>query len=538
MNVKKCILKYFKNHKLILLLTLLTIILSTLIVLVPPQILRIIVDYYIPNKLIDKLLLISLMYTLMYIMVYIISYLEKVLLILISNGLSKELRNEMMLKIQRMSFKVLSRIDNSRLEANITNDVDEINSLIVEGVISLTIDLIKIIGILVSIYVYSLYFGIIVTLVLPIIILFTLFIKKRMFKSQKDNKSSEASVNKLVKENLDNIKTIKSFRIYNKIISKYNDVLNTYYKTSTKSSNYDSFYSPVINILKYSMIVLLIILSSQFNNIFALSCGVVVSMIDLISSLFSPIETLGMSIQTIQKSLASISRINDFFLLEEDNKEELISDIDLSNIEIKYDHVYYSYDDNNMVINDFNYVLNNNDKLTLIGRSGCGKSTLFRLTYGLIKPLKGRVLINNIDAYYLSNDIKSKVFSIVYQDAFFTGGSIKDELTLLDNSIKDENIYEVLNKVGLSRIDNINIKFVESDYSSGELQLFNIVRAILTNSKIILLDEFNSKIDLINANNIIDIINNVSKDKIVLSITHYGKNLDNSKILNLETMKS
>jgi ATP-binding cassette, subfamily B, multidrug efflux pump len=537
MNVKKCILKYFKNHKLILLLTLLTIILSTLIVLVPPQILRIIVDDYIPNKLIDQLLLISLMYTLMYIMVYIISYLEKVLLILISNGLSKELRIEMMLKIQRMSFKVLSRIDNSRLEANITNDVDEINSLIVEGVISLTIDLIKIIGILVSIYVYSLYFGIIVTLVLPVIILFTLFIKKRMFKSQKDNKSSEASVNKLVKENLDNIKTIKSFRIYNKIISKYNDVLNTYYKTSTKSSNYDSFYSPVINILKYSMIVLLIILSSQFNYIFALSCGVVVSMIDLISSLFSPIETLGMSIQTIQKSLASISRINDFFLLEEDNKEELISNIDLSDIEIKYDHVYYSYDDNNMVINDFNYVLNNNDKLTLIGRSGCGKSTLFRLTYGLIKPLKGRVLINNIDAYYLSNDIKSKVFSIVYQDTFFTGGSIKDELTLLDNSIKDENIYEVLNKVGLSRIDNINIKFVESDYSSGELQLFNIVRAILTNSKIILLDEFNSKIDLINANNIIDIINNVSKDKIVLSITHYGKNLDNSKILNLETMK-
>jgi ATP-binding cassette, subfamily B, multidrug efflux pump len=471
-------------------------------------------------------------------MVYIISYLEKVLLILISNGLSKELRIEMMLKIQRMSFKVLSRIDNSRLEANITNDVDEINSLIVEGVISLTIDLIKIIGILVSIYVYSLYFGIIVTLVLPVIILFTLFIKKRMFKSQKDNKSSEASVNKLVKENLDNIKTIKSFRIYNKIISKYNDVLNTYYKTSTKSSNYDSFYSPVINILKYSMIVLLIILSSQFNYIFALSCGVVVSMIDLISSLFSPIETLGMSIQTIQKSLASISRINDFFLLEEDDKEELLSNIDLSDIEIKYDHVYYSYDDNNMVINDFNYVLNNNDKLTLIGRSGCGKSTLFRLTYGLIKPLKGRVLINNIDAYYLSNDIKSKVFSIVYQDTFFTGGSIKDELTLLDNSIKDENIYEVLNKVGLSRINDINIKFVESDYSSGELQLFNIVRAILTNSKIILLDEFNSKIDLINANNIIDIINNVSKDKIVLSITHYGKNLDNSKILNLETMKS
>ncbi len=537
MNVNKCIIKYFKNHKLILLLTILVIILSTLIVLIPPQILRLIVDDYIPNKLVDQLLVISLMYTGMYISVYIISYLEKVLLILISNGLSKELRIEMMLKIHKLSYKILSSIDSSKLEANITNDVDEINSLIVEGVITLVIDLIKIIGILVSIYLYSLYFGLIVTLVLPIIILFTLFIKKRMFKSQKDNKSIEASVNKLVKENLDNIKTIKSFRIYDKIISKYNEVLNTYYKTSTKSSNYDSFYSPVINILKYIMIVLLIILSSQFNIIFALSCGVVVSMIDLIASLFSPIETLGMSIQTIQKSLASISRINDFFLLEEDNKNDLISNIDLTNISIKYDHVSYGYNNDNMVINDFNYVLSENDKLTLIGRSGCGKSTLFRLTYGLIKPLKGRVLINNIDAYYLSDDIKSKVFSIVYQDTFFTGGSIKEELTLLDSNIKDNDIYDVLNKVGLSRINDINVKFIESDYSTGELQLFNIARTILTNSKIILLDEFNSKIDLINANNIIDIINNVSKDKIVIAITHYGKNLDNAKVLNLETMK-
>ncbi len=537
MNVNKCIRKYFKNHKWILLLTILVIVLSTLIVLIPPQILRLIVDDYIPNKLMNQLLLISLLYAGMYISSYIISYLEKVLLILISNEFSKELRIEMMLKIQMLSYKTLSTIDSSKLEANITNDVDEINSLIVEGVITLVIDLIKIIGILVSIYVYSLYFGLIVTLVLPIIILFTLFIKKRMFQSQKDNKSSEASVNKLVKENLDNIKTIKSFRIYDKIISKYNEVLNTYYKTSTKSSNYDSFYSPVINILKYIMIVLLIILSSQFNSVFALSCGVVVSMIDLIASLFSPIETLGMSIQTIQKSLASISRINDFFLLEEDNKNDLISNIDLTNISIKFDHVSYGYNNNNIVINDFNYVLNENDKLTLIGRSGCGKSTLFRLTYGLIKPLKGRVLINNIDAYYLSDDIKSKVFSIVYQDTFFTGGSIKEELTLLDSNINDNDIYDVLNKVGLKRINDINIKFVESDYSTGELQIFNIARTILTNSKIILLDEFNSKIDLINANNIIDIINNVSKNKIVIAITHYGKNLDNSKVLNLETMK-
>lgn len=172
--------------------------------------------------------------------------------------------------------------------------------------------------------------------------------------------------------------------------------------------------------------------------------------------------------------------------------------------------------------------------LVFKGRSGSGKSTLFKLAYGLIKPTNGRVTINGVDTYLLSDDVKRKFFGIVYQDYYFSGGSIKEEVTLLNKDISDEKVYETLKLVGLDRITDISIPLKTSNYSTGELSLFNIARAIIFDSKILFLDEMNAKIDAISAKKIIEVIDKVSQDKMVLAINHYGDLLANSKILNVE----
>ncbi len=105
---------------------------------------------------------------------------------------------------------------------------------------------------------------------------------------------------------------------------------------------------------------------------------------------------------------------------------------------------------------------------------------------------------------------------------------------MLDSSISEEKIYSTLALVGLDRIKDINEPLKVTDYSTGELSLFNIARAIILNSKILFLDEMNAKIDPISARHIIDVINQVSKDKMVLSINHYGELLSSSKVINLE----
>lgn len=213
--------------------------------------------------------------------------------------------------------------------------------------------------------------------------------------------------------------------------------------------------------------------------------GVLVSSIDLITNLFAPIENLGMELQTIQKSMAAIHRINEFFKLEEDEVKDQTLDVNSKDLVLEFNDASFTYDNKENVIDHFNLTLKQNEHLVFKGRSGSGKSTLFKLAYGLIKPTSGRVTINGVDTYLLSDDVKRKFFGIVYQDYYFSGGSIKEEVTLLNKDISDEKVYETLKLVGLDRITDISIPLKTSEYSTGELSLFNIARAIIFDSKIL-----------------------------------------------------
>ena len=533
MNVLKCITGYFKKHIFVFIFSILIVVLVTLLSLVPPQILRIIVDDVIPSKNKNTLLIVAIIYALMFIFIGIVDFLKEALLVIISQGVGKNIRLQMLKHVNRLSYVNFSKYDYGTLEAYFSNDVDEINTLITSGVISMTIDLFKMIGIVISIFIFSYLFGIITLLIIPFIVLFTLWVRKRMYKAQSLNRKLEGNVNNLVLENLDNIVTIKSFRIYDKIENKYDNVLRNHFKTNQRANTYDAVFSPIMQILKTILIVLIIILSTRFNNLFGVSVGVLVSMIDLITNLFTPIENLGMELQTIQKSFAAITRINEFFKLSLDDEKNLSCDIK-NDIILEFKDVSFSYDGVNNVLEHFNLVIKNEERLTLKGRSGSGKSTLFKLAYGLIKPTKGRVIINGVDSYLLNDETKRKIFGIVYQDYYFSGGTIKEELTLLNDNIDDDMIYNTLKLVGLDRIKDINVKLNINDYSTGELSLFNIARAIILDSRVLFLDEMNAKIDGVTAKKIIDVINKVSKNKMVLSINHYGDLIENSRILNLE----
>lgn len=531
MTFSKCLINYIKKHIILCIVLLVFIILSSLSVLLPPLVLRYLVDDIIENKEINKVLTFSFIYMASSILIYLLSYIEQLILVFVSNDIQYDLRVELLKKVHRIDYLTLSNLDSGIIESHFSSDIESISLLVSDGVISLVIDSIKIISILVSIFIYSIYFGLFVLLVLPIIFIFTLIIKKKMFKTLKETKALEASVSNNTLETLDNITTIKAYRIFDRVKDKYKSIITKHYLSQTKSSNYDAFFSPVINILKYLLISLLIILSSMYGNIFTLSCGMVVSLIDLISSLFTPLESLSMEIQTIQKSTSSISRINEFFKVKESDKKTIDS-IDLKDIKLCFSDVCFSYKKDEKVIDNFNLELNNCDKLIIKGRTGAGKSTLFKLSYGLIKPDSGRVTINDLDVYLFSDELKSKLFSCLSQDVFFTGGTIKEELTLLKN-IDDNKIYSCLKAVGLTRINDINKEFKIDEYSLGELELINIARVMLSDTPILLLDEYNALIDLNRTKKVTELINTYAKNKMVISINHYNVGLNNTKVLQL-----
>lgn len=533
MSAWKCIRSYFRKHRGLLVLAILVIAATVVASLIPPQLLRYIVDDILEGGKEQELLAFALLYTGMYLLVGLISLAKEGLLVCISQGISKEIRISMLKHINRLTYLNFTKYDSASLEAYFNNDVAAINTLITSGVVSIGIDLFKMIGIVISIFIFSVQFGLLVLIMLPFLAWFAMFVRKRMFQAQINTRNLEGNVNHLVYENIENIEAVKLYDTSSYSSQKYEKVLAKHFAVAQTSTFYDAVFSPIMETVKDVVIVALILLSGYRGDVLGMSVGVVVSTISLLTDLFTPIENLGMELQTIQKSMAGITRINQFFGLSEDEEKKKEGNLDKEHLILRFEDVSFSYDGKEEVISHFNFYMEGMDKITLQGRSGAGKSTLFKLAYGLLKPTSGRVTINGWDTVLLPDEMKAGLFGMVYQEPFFSGETIYEELSLHRN-IPEHEVRKALEMVGLSRISDLHQRFAESDFSTGELSLLNIARVILTDCQVLFLDEMNARIDPATAGMIMDTMNRIAQDKMVLSINHYGNLLEKSRVLQLD----
>lgn len=525
----KTLWSYLKEHKFSFVSIILIIFVVTILAVLPAQILKVIVDEITNRKNYNKVVILAAIYTCSYVLLGLSNFLKDLLMLNISQGFLAKLKVKMLKHIHNINYQTLVTNNSGNLEAYFANDTNSINELFTSGVIDMITDLFKIIAIVISIFIYSIVFGGITLLITPILALFTSFVRKKMLKAQLKTKNLEGNVNEELLDNIENIKDIKFNKAYNYITSRYDRVLSNHYKVNQTSNFYDAMFSPMMQIFRNVVIVIILLVSGINQDVFGMTIGMIIASISLITDLFSPIENLGMEIQTIQKSLAAIKRINDFFNLNI-NDSKIISDFG-DDLEIVFKDVSFSYD-REEIIKNFNLIISSHDKIVLQGPSGSGKSTLMKLALGIIKPTKGEVLLGNTPTYLLDDKNREKLIQIIYQDPFFSNKTIYEELTLLDDSISKEKCQQALTKVGL-KVKDLDIKLNPAEYSSGELALFNVARVLVHNPKIIFLDEMNSKIDPYTSKKIIDLINEFARDKMVISINHYGSPIENAKIIKL-----
>ena len=201
--------------------------------------------------------------------------------------------------------------------------------------------------------------------------------------------------------------------------NRYETILNTNYKESQKSYFYDAIFSPIMQMIRCILIATIILVSGLKADIFNMTVGMIISSLSLISDLFSPIENIGMEIQTIQQSIASYQRLNKFF----EYSEVLNNNDEIKGYSIEIKSCSFKYEDKD-VLSNFNLDIKEKDKILLKGESGKGKSTLMRLILGLLKPNEGDVTIGGKPSFLLNEKERNRLFSIVYQDPFFNGGTI------------------------------------------------------------------------------------------------------------------
>lgn len=526
-KVVKLIINVFKEYKLLTFLLFFIIIGTISFSLATPQVLKYIIDDYLTvgGK---SLLFPSLLYFATIVLLGIFNFGKEGIITIFGQKIIRKIKEEMMIKLEKIPIGYLSTNESGSVVSRFSNDVEAVGSLFTSGIVSMFVDAFKIIGIVISIWIFSYKLAILVLFIIPAVYFLTREFQKKMLKAQKLYRVLTAKVNNHIPESINNIQMIKSFAKEEYMENKYVDYLDKSYEAMDKINFYDSIFSPIILVLRAVVIAIVVILSSDYLSFLGISIGTVAAAIELINNIFTPIENLGMELQNIQQSIAGIYRIDEFLNEKEETKKKVdftYEKIINSNLDIELKDVNFNYEEGENILENVNLSIKHKESVTFAGRTGSGKTTLFKLILGLLEPSSGSVTLSNVKVSEIPNYEKRKIFGYVEQSFSFIKGSVGEQISLKDEKISKEDIENAMKFVGLhDYIINLEEGYdtLASPhlFSQGQRQLLSIARAIVTSPPIMLLDEITANLDSETEEKIISVLRGVSSERTVLSISH------------------
>jgi len=456
------------------------------------------------------------------------------LLTVFGQKITHALRSGLMEHFVRLSTDSLNKQEPGAVVSRFVGDVDTVENLFTSGIVSMFADACKIISILAVIWFSNKGLATVLIVLLPFLFWFTRHIQKNMLDAQLKNRRAVSRASGHVPETLHNIRTIHNLGKEKYMEKRYDEYISDSYKAMEKTNFYDAVYSPVILILNAVVVAVVMLFSASGNakvlTLFGMSAGTAVAVINYISQMFSPVESLGMEIQTIQSAVAGVRRINEFFELPVlDNNEELQAEktFDSKNDTpyVQFNDVTFGYEADHTVIADKTFVVNRGEQVTLSGRTGAGKSTIFKLLLGLYKPQKGSILINDMNSAAIPDNRKRKIFGYVEQSFHMVPGTIKDQITLYDKSISDEAVIKAAKLTGLHDTimnfeNGYDTQCTQELFSQGQWQLLSIARATAGNPELLLLDEITANLDANTERDVLTALKGVSENRTVISISH------------------
>ena len=456
------------------------------------------------------------------------------LLTIFGQKITHALRSGLMEHFVRLSADSLNKQEPGAVVSRFVGDVDTVENLFTSGIVSMFADACKIISILAVIWFRNKGLATVLIVLLPFLFWFTRHIQKNMLDAQLKNRRAVSRASGHVPETLHNIRTIHNLGKEKYMEKRYDEYISDSYKAMEKTNFYDAVYSPVILILNAVVVAVVMLFSASGNakvlTLFGMSAGTAVAVINYISQIFSPVESLGMEIQTIQSAIAGVRRINEFFELPVlDNNEELQAEktFDSKNDTpyVQFNDVTFGYEVDHTVIADKTFVVNRGEQVTLSGRTGAGKSTIFKLLLGLYKPQKGSILINDMNSAAIPDNRKRKIFGYVEQSFHIVPGTVKDQITLYDKSISDEAVIKAAKLTGLHDTimnfeNGYDTQCTQEVFSQGQWQLLSIARATAGNPELLLLDEITANLDANTERDVLAALKGVSENRTVISISH------------------
>ncbi len=513
-----------RSHRILTISTLLCVAASVVASLIPPLLLKNIIDRLTGGM--PLLFTAVLLYFGSLVLEGTLSSAQETLLVLFGQKMTHALRSEMSQKLIALPASALVGQNPGEVAARFSGDVDAVEALFTSGIISMAADACRIISILAVIAVENMGIALVLLVILPLFAVFTRFVQKRMLAAQLENRRAVAAVSGQVPETLHNIRTIHALGLESYMEQRYDKRIGESYAAMEKTNFYDAIYSPVVFLLNAAVVGIVMLLSASGNAdmlaLFGMSVGTSVAIINYISRIFSPIESLGMEIQTIQSAMAGVKRIDAFLnqperAIPQERKNTARGDVVLS-------HVTFGYGEK-PVLSDFSMTVKEGEQVTLVGRTGAGKSTVFRLLLGLYQPEKGDITIGGVNVSAIPDHERRACIGCVEQHFSRVPGTVLDQITLSDPTITEEMAQNAAKLAGMDDAiralpDGYNAICTDGMFSQGEWQLLSIARAVAANPAVLLLDEITANLDAETEARVLEALRRASEGRTVLSISH------------------
>ena len=513
-----------RSHRILTISTLLCVAASVVASLIPPLLLKNIIDRLTGGM--PLLFTAVLLYFGSLVLEGTLSSAQETLLVLFGQKMTHALRSEMSQKLIALPASALVGQNPGEVAARFSGDVDAVEALFTSGIISMAADACRIISILAVIAVENMGIALVLLVILPLFAVFTRFVQKRMLAAQLENRRAVAAVSGQVPETLHNIRTIHALGLESYMEQRYDKRIGESYAAMEKTNFYDAIYSPVVFLLNAAVVGIVMLLSASGNAdvlaLFGMSVGTSVAIINYISRIFSPIESLGMEIQTIQSAMAGVKRIDAFLnqperAIPQERKNTARGDVVLS-------HVTFGYGEK-PVLSDFSMSVKEGEQVTLVGRTGAGKSTVFRLLLGLYQPEEGDITIGGVNVSAITDHERRACIGCVEQRFSRVPGTVLDQITLSDPTITEEMAQNAAKLAGMDDAiralpDGYNTICIDGMFSQGEWQLLSIARAAAANPAVLLLDEITANLDAETEARVLEALRRASEGRTVFSISH------------------
>ena len=452
---------------------------------------------------------------------------QETLLEILGQKMTHALRAAMSQKLTRLPTATLSAQNPGELAARFSGDVDTVEALFTSGVISMAADACRILSILAVIAVKNAGLALILLPVLPLLAAFTRHVQRRTLAAQMENRRAVAAISAQVPEALHNIRTIRALGLEDYMSARYDRRIGESYAAVEKTNFYDAVYSPVVLTLNAAVVGVVMLLSTSGDarvlTLFGMSVGTSVAVINYISRIFAPIESLGMEIQTIQSAMAGVKRIN-AFLAQPERAAQAAESAAVPRGDVAVDHVTFGYG-GRTVLSDLSFTVKAGEQATLVGRTGAGKSTVFKLLLGLYRPEKGTVTIGGVDVSQITDRQRRSCIGCVEQHFARVPGTVLDQITLGDPRITRDMARKAARLAGLDAAicafpDGYDTRCTDGMFSQGEWQLLSIARAAAADPAVLLLDEITANLDAQTEARVLEALRRASAGRTVISISH------------------